>query len=97
MYVMLVEINVKSNKIDEFIEVFSLNQVGSIKEEGCIRFDVLQHPETPTRFTIYEAYVDEPAMLDHKETSHYQQCVKDLKDIMTGDRTKIILTGIMWD
>ncbi len=97
MHVTLVEINVKSDKIDEFIQVFKPNQSGSIKEEGCIRFDVLQHPEIPNRFTIYEAYCDESSMLEHKKTPHYLKCVKDLEGIMTGNRTKTVLTCIMWD
>ena len=97
MHVTLVEINVKPDKINEFIQRFRPNQEGSVKENGCIRFDVLQHKDVPTRFTIYEAYCDEVAMLEHKKTPHYLQCVKELEDIMTGNRTKIALTGIMWD
>ncbi|MGF1725343.1 (4S)-4-hydroxy-5-phosphonooxypentane-2,3-dione isomerase [Photobacterium nomapromontoriensis] len=97
MHVTLVEINIKPDKINEFIAAFRPNQQGSIAEEGNIRFDVLQDPEIPTRFTIYEAYRDEAAMLEHKTTPHYLQCVKDLEGLMTGNRSKTVLTGIMWD
>lgn len=42
MHVTLVEINVHEDKIDEFIEVFRQNHLGSVQEEGNLRFDVLQ-------------------------------------------------------
>lgn len=45
MHVTLVEINVHEDKVDEFIEVFRQNHLGSVQEEGNLRFDVLQDPE----------------------------------------------------
>ncbi|MGR5143453.1 (4S)-4-hydroxy-5-phosphonooxypentane-2,3-dione isomerase [Photobacterium sp. DNB23_23_1] len=97
MHVTLVEINVKPDMVERFKEVFLPNHLGSIKEEGNIRFDVLQDTDEPTRFMIYEAYRDEDAMLTHKKTPHYLQCVEDLKQIMTGARTKRVYDGLMLD
>ncbi|MCE1635837.1 autoinducer-2 (AI-2) modifying protein LsrG, partial [Enterobacter hormaechei] len=37
MHVTLVEINVKADKIDEFIDVFRDNHLGSVKEPGNLR------------------------------------------------------------
>ncbi len=34
MHVTLVEINVHDDKVDEFIDVFRLNHLGSVREEG---------------------------------------------------------------
>ena len=34
MHVTLVEINVHEDKVDEFIEVFRQNHLGSVQEEG---------------------------------------------------------------
>ena len=62
MHVTLVEINVHEDKVDEFIEVFRQNHLGSVQEEGNSRFDVLQDPEVNSRFYIYEAYKDEDAV-----------------------------------
>ncbi len=95
MNVTLVEINVKPDQIERFKQVFLPNHLGSLKEEGNIRFDVLQDPEEPTRFIIYEAYKDDEAVLAHKKTSHYLQCVEDLEGIMTGARTKQVFDGLM--
>lgn len=72
MHVTLVEINVHEDKVDEFIEVFRQNHLGSVQEEGNLRFDVLQDPEVNSRFYIYEAYKDEDAVAFHKTTPHYK-------------------------
>ncbi|MCA6220284.1 (4S)-4-hydroxy-5-phosphonooxypentane-2,3-dione isomerase [Photorhabdus antumapuensis] len=95
MNVTLVEINVKQDKLDEFIEVFRLNHLGSIKEEGNLRFDVLRDENIPTRFYIYEAYVDEKAAAAHKQTPHYLKCVEQLEFLISGPRKKTSFIGVM--
>lgn len=65
--------------VDEFIEVFRQNHLGSVQEEGNLRFDVLQDPEVNSRFYIYEAYKDEDAVAFHKTTPHYKTCVAKLE------------------
>ena len=37
MHVTLVEINVHEDKVDEFIEVFRQNHLGSVQEEGNLQ------------------------------------------------------------
>ncbi len=88
MEVTLVEINVHQDKVEEFLKVFHANHLGALKEPGNLRFDVLQDQQEPTRFYIYEAYVDDTAVAAHKKTPHYLQCVEALEGIMTGPRKK---------
>ncbi|OBU12368.1 (4S)-4-hydroxy-5-phosphonooxypentane-2,3-dione isomerase [Morganella psychrotolerans] len=95
MNVTLVEINVKADKVDEFIAVFRENHLGSVKEPGNLRFDVLQDPDVQTRFYIYEAYTDDAAVAAHKKTPHYLQCVEKLEALMTGPRKKTAFIGLM--
>ena len=95
MNVTLVEINIKPDKNDEFLEVFRANHEGAVKEPGNLRFDVLQDPKVKTRFFIYEAYKDEAAVLAHKETPHYLACVAKLEDLMSEPRKKRTFVGLM--
>ncbi|MDU1676968.1 MAG: antibiotic biosynthesis monooxygenase [Klebsiella pneumoniae] len=46
MNVTLVEINIKPERVDEFLEVFRANHEGALREPGNLRFDVL-HKKTP--------------------------------------------------
>ena len=95
MHVTLVEINVKEDKVEQFVEVFRANHQGSLPEPGNLRFDVLQDESIPTRFYIYEAYVDEAAVAAHKKTPHYLRCVEELEGLMTGPRKKTTFIGLM--
>lgn len=95
MNVTLVEINIKPERVDEFLEVFRANHEGAIKEPGNLRFDVLQDPDVNTRFYIYEAYQDEAAVLAHKQTPHYLACVEKLDDMMSEPRKKRSFIGLL--
>ncbi len=95
MNVTLVEINIKPDKVDEFLEVFRANHEGAVKEPGNLRFDVLQDSKVKTRFFIYEAYRDEAAVLAHKETPHYLACVEKLEALMSEPRKKRTFVGLM--
>lgn len=95
MHVTLVEINVHDDKIEQFIDAFRQNHLGSIQEQGNLRFDVLQDAKIRTRFYIYEAYTDEQAAAFHKTTPHYKACVEQLEPLMSRPREKTLLIGLM--
>ncbi|WP_312951623.1 (4S)-4-hydroxy-5-phosphonooxypentane-2,3-dione isomerase [Superficieibacter sp.] len=95
MHVTLVEINVHDDKVEQFIDVFRQNHLGSVQEAGNLRFDVLQDPDAPTRFYIYEAYEDEQAVAFHKTTPHYKACVEQLEPLMSSPRKKTVFKGLM--
>jgi (4S)-4-hydroxy-5-phosphonooxypentane-2,3-dione isomerase len=71
MIVTVVNIVVKAENIDQFIEATIENHQQSIKEKGNLRFDVLQHRDDPSAFTLYEAYESDEAAAAHKKTLHY--------------------------
>ncbi|WP_300004560.1 (4S)-4-hydroxy-5-phosphonooxypentane-2,3-dione isomerase [uncultured Cedecea sp.] len=95
MNVTLVEINIKSEYVDDFLDVFRANHEGAIKEPGNLRFDVLQDPDIATRFFIYEAYQDDEAVLAHKKTPHYLACVEKLDHMMSSARKKQTFIGLL--
>lgn len=95
MNVTLVEINIKPERVDEFMDVFRANHEGSIKEPGNLRFDVLQDPDIATRFFIYEAYQNDEAVLAHKQTPHYLACVEKLDEMMSEPRKKRSFVGLL--
>ncbi len=55
MHVTLVHIQVKPDRVNDFIEASRVNHVGSIEELGNRRFDVLQDTRDPTKFMRYAA------------------------------------------
>jgi autoinducer 2-degrading protein len=71
MVVTIVEVQVKSENIEQFIAATIENHKGSIQERGNMRFDVLQSPQDPSLFLLYEAYDSEQSAAAHKNTAHY--------------------------
>lgn len=71
MHVTLVQVHVKPQHVDDFIAATQLNHQASVQEVGNRRFDVLQSPEDPSRFVLYEAYVSAEDATAHKQTGHY--------------------------
>jgi autoinducer 2-degrading protein len=71
MHVTLVHARVLPGRVADFIAATRANHLASVREPGNVRFDVLQAPDDPTRFILYEAYADAHAAGAHKETAHY--------------------------
>jgi autoinducer 2-degrading protein len=71
MHVTLVHVRVKPEHLAEFIAATRANHEASVREPGNVRFDVLQSADDPTRFVLYEAYLDEASAAAHKSTEHY--------------------------
>jgi autoinducer 2-degrading protein len=71
MHVTIVQVQVKPEHIEAFVEATRANHEGSIREPGNLRFDVLQSPDDRGRFVLYEAYASAAAAAAHKATPHY--------------------------
>ena len=71
MHVVLVHVRVLPEHVDAFLDATRANHASSVREPGNVRFDVLRDPEDPTRFLVYEVFVDEAAAAAHKNTAHY--------------------------
>jgi autoinducer 2-degrading protein len=73
MYTLFVTLDVHPDKLDDFVDAITTNAAASLREEpGCLAFDVHQDIQTPTRFYLYEIYVDEDAFeVAHRGAAHY--------------------------
>ena len=71
MHVTLVHVRVRPEDVDAFIAATRINHQSSVREPGNRRFDVLQAPDDPARFILYEAYASAADAAAHKETAHY--------------------------
>ena len=94
MYVTLVHVHVAPEHVEEFIEASGANHEGSIREPGNARFDILQSADDPTRFVLYEAYLDEAAARAHKETPHYLQWRETVAGWMSEPRVGVQYNGL---
>ncbi len=94
MHVTLVHVQVKPDRIDDFIAATLINHQASVKEPGNRRFDVLQSPENPAHFVLYEAYASADDAAAHKQTSHYLAWRDTVADWMAQPRQGIAYKGL---
>jgi autoinducer 2-degrading protein len=94
MHVTLVNVAVKAEYVDDFIEACRLNHEGSVQESGNFRFDILQSSEDPTKFVLYESYRTEGDAKAHKETQHYLAWRETVADWMAEPRQGIPYKGL---
>ena len=49
---------------------------GAKDEPGCRFYQASRSQENPDNFVLYEDYVDEAALLAHRETPHFQEIIE---------------------
>ncbi len=94
MHVTLVHVQVKPAHIEDFIAATRINHEASIQEPGNRRFDVLQSPENPEQFILYEAYVSAEAAATHKQTTHYLTWRDTVAEWMAEPRQGVHYEGL---
>jgi autoinducer 2-degrading protein len=95
--VTLVHVRVLPDRVDAFIAATRANHLASIREAGNLRFDVLQDPDDPTRFILYEAYADAAAAAAHKGTPHYAAWREVVAPLMAEPRRGEPWLGLLPD
>ena len=94
MHVTLVHVHVKPESVDEFIQASIANHEKSVQEPGNLRFDLLQDPQDPTHFILYEAYREEADAKAHKQTAHYLAWRDNVAAMMAQPRERIPMLGL---
>jgi autoinducer 2-degrading protein len=94
MIIVQVQVHVKPEYVDEFIQATVENARNSVQEHGIARFDVIQQDDDPTRFILVEVYrtVDDPAR--HKETQHYAKWRDTVTEMMFEPRKGVKYSNI---
>jgi autoinducer 2-degrading protein len=72
MFSLVVQVQVRPERREEFLAAISANAEASVRDEpGCLRFDVSSVADDPGRFVLYELYVDAVAFEAHKAAPHF--------------------------
>ena len=72
MYSLLVQMEVRPGRREEFLAGMAANAESSVRDEpGCLRFDVCSVDGDEDRFLLYELYTDAEAFAAHKASPHF--------------------------
>ena len=94
LLVLHVQIRVAPESVETFRAATLANARGSVTEPGCLRFDVVQDADDPTRFVLVEVYRDAEARAAHRETAHYLAWRKAVDHLMAETRTSRTFTNV---
>jgi quinol monooxygenase YgiN len=86
MFTAIIQIHVKPEYINDFIQATLENASNSIEEVGIARFDLLHQQDDPTCFVLYEIYRSPDAQLAHRETAHYLKWRQTVEPMMAEPR-----------
>ena len=92
MHLTLVHVQVKPEHREAFITATQPNHDGAMQEPGHLRFDVLQDPQNPNTFILYEMYRDADAAAAHKQTPHYLAWREMVAEMMVAPRQGVPYT-----
>ncbi len=85
MLALIVEVRIKPDKRDKFLEVIKYDALHSEQDEpGCLRFNVLQDNEDANRYYFFEVYKDEAALQAHREAPHFKHWSEITGEVLDG-------------
>jgi quinol monooxygenase YgiN len=94
MHILHIHLKVKPEHADQFIAASIENAQNSLREPGCVRFDVTQDTADPSRFAFVEVYHDPAAHAAHRESAHYKTWAGRVEDMMAEPRSRILYRNI---
>jgi quinol monooxygenase YgiN len=97
MHIVHIDVHVKPESVEEFIEVTIENARSSIQEHGIARFDLVQQQDDATRFVLIEAYRTMDAAAAHKETAHYAKWRDAVAPMMAEPRQRVLYNAVFPD
>ena len=97
MFIVHIQIRVKTEFIEAFKQATLANARESVKEPGMARFDVVQQQDDPARFALVEVYRSLEANAAHKTTKHYFTWRDTVESMMAEPRTSVKFTNIFPD
>ena len=72
MFSLVVQMEVRPGRREEFLAGMAANAEASVRDEpGCLRFDVCAVDGDGNRFLLYELYTDADAFAAHKAAPHF--------------------------
>lgn len=86
----IVHLEVRPEKLEEFLAEAAANVRASRQEPGVIQFDLLQQAEAPARFMLYEVYTDPAALEAHRQTPHFSRWLERGVPLLAGERVRVL-------
>ena len=85
MFSLVVQMEVRPGRREEFLAGMAANAEASVRDEpGCLRFDISSVDGDENRFVLYELYADAEAFAAHKTTPHFARWRTVAEQVVVG-------------
>ena len=83
-FTMLVHIKVKDGMGAKAEAAFGPAIKATLKEKGCLRYELNRDTDSPTGYILYERWSSLPDLDAHLKTAHITKLLADLGDLLAG-------------
>ncbi|HLH30065.1 MAG TPA: putative quinol monooxygenase [Terriglobia bacterium] len=94
MQMIVVRLEVKPDRVNDFLKLVTFNASESRKEAGNLRFDVIRSVDNATLYRLYEVYRDDDAVRAHQATPHYAKWRAEIEDLLVTPRLSEKFTSV---
>ena len=88
-FVLVVNIRIKPESVDKFMQDLKANAREARKEPGCRQFEVLVDPKDGTKIMLFEVYDDEKAFEAHQATPHFKKYLAEAVPLLASRERQV--------
>jgi quinol monooxygenase YgiN len=83
-FTMLVQLKVKDGMVAKAEAAFVPAIKATLKEKGCLRYELNRDTDNPTTYILYERWNTLPDLDAHLKAAHITKLLADLGDLLAG-------------
>ena len=88
-FVLVVNIRIKPESVDKFMQGLKANAREARKEPGCKQFEVLLDPKDSAKIMLFEVYDDEKAFEAHQATPHFKKYLAEAVPLLASRERQV--------
>lgn len=85
MIIVIAKLRAKAGHADDFVRLGKDIVKGTVQEEGCITFEMLQDPTDPESFTYYEKWRSREDLELHFKEDHFIEFGEAIQTMLDGE------------
>jgi quinol monooxygenase YgiN len=91
-YINAVDLDLVPSERDKFLEAIAEDAAATIREPGCLQFDVLVLATDPNHLFLYEVYESEAAFRAHRESAYFKKYAETTANMVAKRVTRAMTT-----
>ena len=93
-FVLLVNIRIKPENVERFMQGIGENARAARQEPGCRQFEVLVDAQDRTKVVLFEVYADEKAFEAHQATAHFKKYLAEAVPLLASRERQVLAPAL---